>query len=57
MEDARPLIESLLIESLRELGWPVEPIAVSDEDFFGLRLEIRLNFVPVPVAPTEEVPK
>lgn len=37
------------VEKIRSIGWPAEVIAVNDEDFFGLRIEIRLDQVPVPV--------
>lgn len=34
---------------LREAGWPAELIAMNSPDFFGLRLEVNLGGVPVPL--------
>jgi hypothetical protein len=34
---------------LRELGWPAEVIAVNEEGWFGLRVDICLNGLRIPV--------
>lgn len=34
---------------LREVGWPTEIVAFNDDNGFGVRLEIRLEGLPVPL--------
>jgi hypothetical protein len=44
VEEVRPIVEKL-----RAAGWPTEIVAVNEPEFFGVRVEIRLDGIPVPV--------